>query len=432
MEERKLTFGEHLEELRKRIIYSILAVGGAFIVCWCFSDHIMYFLAGPHHRIMRAMHMPEDLKILNYTEGFFTYMRVSLVAAVFIAAPVVVYHLWKFISEGLYLNERRYVYYFAPASLGLFLVGMLFGFFVLIPTGLKFLVGISGKVATPLIRLDEYISLLVVLTLVLGVVFELPLVMYFLYRIGLVQPEYYREQWRYAYFALIVVGMFVSPSGDPVNQALIALPMVALYEVGIFLCRPTLKHLLFIIGVSAAFFGGSYAVYAYVTAKPNKLGVAMAASGSSLQYRATSDGKYLELPKGSSIVAGMTVRTKFGQRSKIDLGKGAELILNSETELRVELQNRIFVEHGEVFVALPKDHPVLTVATPDGEVEVREGQVDIQAEQEGTRVIAAKGEQTAIVNGVKRPVFEGHFITFKQGGESVDVKRATRWTDFNK
>ena len=430
MEERKLTFGEHLEELRLRVIYSILAVGVAFIVCWCFSDHIMYFLAGPHRRIMRAMHMPEDLKILNYTEGFFTYMRVSLVAAIFIAAPVVVYNLWKFISEGLYPEERRYVYYFAPASLGLFLLGMLFGFFVLIPAGLRFHVGIARGVATPLIRLDEYISLLVVLTLVLGVVFELPLVMYFLYRIGLVQPEMYRENRRYAYFALICLGMFVSPSGDPVNQSLIALPMVGLYEVGMFLCRPTLKHLLWIVGVSAAFVGGAYGIYALVTAKPNTLGVAVGLGGNPLQYKATSEGKYLDLARGARIIAGMTVRTELGDRSKIDLDKGGELKLDSDTELRVEAQNRVFVENGRVFASLPKDHPMLTVATRDGEVEVREGEADIQAEPEGTRLIAAKGEQTAIVDGVRRPVFEGRSIAFTQGGEPVDVKRKTRWANF--
>jgi Tat protein translocase TatC len=375
------------------------------------------------------LHLPEDLKVLNYTEGFFTYLKVSFVAGIFIASPVVIYELWKFVAEGLYPNERRYVYYFAPASLGLFLCGMLFGFYVMIPFGLRFLLAMGGDIATPLIRLNEYISLLVVLTLVLGIVFELPLVMLFLVKIGLVTPQQYREQWRYAYFAMVVLAAIITPTGDPINLSIVSVPMIGLYEVGILLCRPSLKHFLSIVGVSVGILGGVFGIYYYYSLKPNRLGVAEASTGGPLKYRATSSGEFRDLPKGSSIITGMTVRTE-GARSKIDVGKGAQMRLNYDTEVHADSVNRISLIHGEVLLAMSKEREAMTIATPDGEVEAREATVDVQTGQEGTRAIAVKGEAVAVVDGIRRTVAEGHSLTFKRGGEPTDVKRATRWAEF--
>lgn len=430
MEERKLTFGEHLEELRTTILYSLIAIFVAFFVCWFFKDQIMFFLAGPHRRTMRALHLPEDLKLLNYTEGFFTYIKVCFVAGIFLAAPVVIYELWSFISEGLYPHERRYVYYFAPASLGLFMGGMLFGFFVLIPVGLRFLLAVGGEIATPLIRLSDYITLLIILTLALGVVFELPLVMYFLVKIGLVTPEQYREQWRYAYFAMIVLAAVITPTGDPINLTLVSVPMIGLYEVGIFLCRPTLRHLLAMLGVAGGLFLVGFGTYYYFTMAPRTLGTAMGRGGSSLQYRATHTGEYRALPVGSTVIAGMTVRTQFGQRSKIALGSGAELRLNSATEIRVDSPEKIFLTEGEVLLLPSKEGKGLTIATPDGHVETEKATVDVQTGKDGTRVIAVKGEATVVVDGVRRPVSEGRYLSFKRGGTPIDVKTAIRWAEF--
>jgi hypothetical protein len=342
----------------------------------------------------------------------------------------VVYQIWKFISEGLYEKERRYVHYFAPASLGLFMAGMLFGFFVLIPFGLRFLLAIGGPVASPLIRMEEYVSLMVLLTLVVGLIFELPLVMFFVFKIGMVTAEQFREQWRYAYFAIVVLAAIISPTGDPVNLSLVSLPMIGLYELGILLCKPSLKHFLTIAGVTAVLIGSCYGAYYLFSKAPTKLGVETAAANGPMQYRATSDGEYRELPKGSSIIAGMTVRTEFGQRSRIEIGKGAEIRMNAETELRVVSPSQIFLERGEVMVTLPKERASLSVATSDGETVGREGKVDVRTSEDGTRVIAVKGEQMAVANGVRESVTEGRSLSFRKGGEPVDVKRATRWAEF--
>jgi Tat protein translocase TatC len=430
MDERKLTFGEHLEELRWTVLYCVLTIAVAFVACWCFSDRIMHFLAGPHQRTMRALHMPEDLKLLNYLEGFFTYLKVSLVAAMFVCSPVVLFLIWRFISEGLYPNERRYVHYFGPVSLGLFVLGMLFGFYVMIPFGLRFLLAMSGDLATPLIRLQDYISLLVVLTLVLGLVFELPLVMLFVVKIGLLKPEHFREQWRYAYFAIILVAAAITPTGDPVNLSLVALPMIGLYEVGIFLCRPRLKHLLTILWVSGLVVLCCGGAYYYFTMRPSKLGVVAVTKGGALQYLASRDGRYLDLPDDARIVSHMTVRTGFGQRSKIDVGKGAHLLLNADTELRVDSPNKVYMARGELLIVMTKKREPLALQTPDLEVQAREGRVDVQTGPDGTRVTAIQGEQAVLVEGVTRSVASGCFMSFKRGGERADVKKAPRWADF--
>ncbi len=424
MEERKLTFGEHIEELRRTVLYSILAIFIAFFACWFFKDAIMHFLAGPHQRIMRVMGLPEDLKLLNYTEGFFTYLKVCFVAAAFVSSPVVVYLIWRFVSEGLYPSERRYVHYFAPASLGLFIAGMLFGFYVLIPFGLRFLLAIGGDIASPLIRLSDYVSLLIVLTLVLGLVFELPLIMLFLVKVGIMTPEQYREQWRYAYFAMVVLAAMITPTGDPVNLTLVSVPMIGLYEVGILLCRPSLRHLLTLVGVTAFVVGGSVGVYQYVSRKPSVLGVVASGRGQTLGASSRP------LAGRDSVFAGMALKTEFAQRLKVDLGNASELRINSDSELRVESADRIFLEHGEVLVSIAQGGAAFSVATPDGVIEIREGSANVQAGPDGTRVIAVKAEQTVVVNGVKRPVAEGHCLAVKQGGDPIDVKKATRWAEF--
>lgn len=176
-----------------------------------------------------------ELQSLNPTDVFLTYIKLAVVAALFVAAPLIVWELWKFVSRALYPHERKWVRLFGPLSYGAFLTGFLFGYLLLIPIGLRFLASYApADVAVAQYSIQGYMSLLITLSLVCGVIFELPLFMTFLALIGLVSAQNFRDYRRYCILlAFIVAGILTPP--DPVTQSLLAIPLLGLYELGIFL-----------------------------------------------------------------------------------------------------------------------------------------------------------------------------------------------------
>ncbi|MBN1422221.1 MAG: twin-arginine translocase subunit TatC [Planctomycetes bacterium] len=176
------------------------------------------------------------LTTLTYMEGFMSYLKVALIFALIASVPVALYQMWLFIGAGLYANEQKYVRIFLPFSLILFAVGMSFGYGVMIPFGLQYLGGYgSREIIQTSVKLSEYITLLLTLTLVLGIVFELPLVMVFLSKIG-VPPEFFRKYRRHSIILAFIVGAILTPP-DPISQLLMAGPLVVLYEVGVIAAK---------------------------------------------------------------------------------------------------------------------------------------------------------------------------------------------------
>ncbi|MCO5172275.1 MAG: twin-arginine translocase subunit TatC [Planctomycetes bacterium] len=176
-----------------------------------------------------------ELQSLNPTDVFLTYIKLALVAALFVAAPLIVWELWKFVSRALYPHERKWVRLFGPLTYGAFLSGFLFGYLLLIPIGLRFLASYApADVAVAQYSIQGYMSLLITLSLVCGVIFELPLFMTFLALIGVVSAQNFRDYRRYCLLlAFIIAGILTPP--DPVTQSLLAIPLLGLYELGIFL-----------------------------------------------------------------------------------------------------------------------------------------------------------------------------------------------------
>jgi len=176
------------------------------------------------------------LKTLTFMESFMSYLKVALIFALIASVPFGLYQMWLFIGAGLYPHEQKYVRVFLPFSLLLFAIGMAFGYAVMIPFGLQYLGGYGSQEIIELTpKLSEYITLLLTLTLVLGVVFELPLLMVFLTKIG-VPPEFFRKYRRHSIVAAFIVGAILTPP-DPISQLLMAVPLVVLYEVGIIAAK---------------------------------------------------------------------------------------------------------------------------------------------------------------------------------------------------
>jgi Tat protein translocase TatC len=183
-------------------------------------------------------HIPQThLIALKYTETFMSYLKVAMVMAIFVASPLVARELWGFVSAGLYKHEKKYVTFFAPVTFIVFIIGCAFGYYALIPAGLKFLANYGGDEITTDIQLSEYLSFFLNLTLMVGLIFELPLVMGFISLLGFITPEGYKKFRRYWFLVAFVLGAVIAPSPDPFNQSLCAIPLLILYEIGILLSR---------------------------------------------------------------------------------------------------------------------------------------------------------------------------------------------------
>ncbi len=233
----QLTFGEHLDELRVRLIISLIALFVAFLVCFHFSEGLMAFVLEPMIDTLSELGYTSQVVYTKAQEKFIAYLKLSAVAALFVSSPVIMYQAWAFVAAGLYRSERRYVVSFAPASFLSFISGVLFFYFMMMPWGLQFLLAFGGDdTITPMIQVSEHISFFLMLSLIMGLVFQLPLVMLFITKIRVLTWEQFAEKRRFAILFGFVLAAILTPP-DVFTQIMLALPFCFLYEIGIMVSR---------------------------------------------------------------------------------------------------------------------------------------------------------------------------------------------------
>lgn len=218
---------EHLEELRSRIFKAAAAVAACSVAVYCYSEKILAILASPVGKLV----------FLGPTEAFAVYLKISVWGGLFVASPVVIYQIWRFLSAGLKMNEKKYVYLFMPVSFLLFVAGVSFGFFVIISYGMKFLLSFGNDFLTPMISVSKYVSFISAMLLAFGIVFQLPLAMFFLAKIGLVTPSFLAAKRRYAVLGIFIAAGVLTPGPDVFSQMAMAVPLLVLYEVGVALSK---------------------------------------------------------------------------------------------------------------------------------------------------------------------------------------------------
>lgn len=238
VEERKLSLGDHLEELRRRVIYSLVFFVLSIIICFVFQDYLMKIVCQPHFKAMESLNLPDSLKYLKYPEKFLSYFKVTIVAAVILTLPFILWQLWGFISAGLYRHEKKHVLAFAPISLILFVLGILFGYYYLIPITLRFFAGYGNEAHfESALTLNYYLSLFLMFTLVVALSFELPLVMVFFSMLGITSAQFYASKRKFAIVLIFIIAAVITPTTDPFTMTLLALPLLVLYEIGILFSR---------------------------------------------------------------------------------------------------------------------------------------------------------------------------------------------------
>jgi sec-independent protein translocase protein TatC len=229
---RSMSLLAHLEELRKRIVLSVFGVMIGFLLCWSFADRIFGLMQQPIINALRHHGLGGGLVYLNPTEPFNLYLEVALVAGLFAASPFVFYQLWLFIAPGLYRTEKRYVLPFLLGTVGLFIAGGLFGYKMVYPASLDFLIG-YGQRFQPMITIGEYTKLFVTITLGLGLIFEMPILVFFLALMRIITARWMWRNLRYSILVIFIIAAIVTPTADVLNMCLFAAPMVALYAISI-------------------------------------------------------------------------------------------------------------------------------------------------------------------------------------------------------
>lgn len=227
---KELSFWEHLEELRGRLVKSILAIViGAFIF-YLFVDRILAILILPVGKVI----------FTSPVDAFLARLYLTLWGGFLLALPVVLYQIWQFAALALTPKEHRYILFWAPLSFLLFIFGALFAYFVMIPISLKFLLGFAGDSIVPMIEIKNYISFVGTMVLAFGVVFELPLVLLFLTKIGIATPAFLIQKRRHAIVIILIISAILTPP-DVFTQIIMAAPLLVLYEIGICVCRWTCR-----------------------------------------------------------------------------------------------------------------------------------------------------------------------------------------------
>ena len=233
----KQPFMGHLEELRKRLIACAIAIGAGFAISYFFAEELFQILIAP----LKAV-MPEGDRLIftALPEMFFTYLKVAFISGIMLVAPYIFYQLWLFIAPGLYKTEKKYVIPFVIISTLLFVGGALFGYFVVFPFGFKFFISFTNEYVKALPSVKQYFGFAVKLLFAFGIVFELPVVIFFLTKMGVVTPALLRKNRKYAILMTFIVAAILTPP-DVITQCMMAGPLIILYEIGILVSMTAWK-----------------------------------------------------------------------------------------------------------------------------------------------------------------------------------------------
>lgn len=229
--EEKQTILEHLEELRKSLIISSIALIIAAVVSFSYNEEILALITMP------LTNLNEDLVVTGVTEAFFVKLKLALLSGLILSSPVVLWALWRFIKPALYPSERKYFYILLPLSILLFAGGVLFAYFGILQLVLNFFIFMAGDTLETMFKVDQYVSFVMAFTIPFGIVFELPVVVYFLTAIGVLRYELLAKNRKYALLIIVVLAAALTPGPDPISQLLMAGPVYLLFEISIWVSK---------------------------------------------------------------------------------------------------------------------------------------------------------------------------------------------------
>jgi sec-independent protein translocase protein TatC len=234
--EKEMTFLEHLEELRWRIIYSIIGIVVGTIVAWIFIDFLVDVVL-----LKPAKDSGAVLQNLRPFGQLFLYMQIAIMVGMIISIPNIFYQFWQFISPALRKKEKKYIFWIVLFSSVCFIGGIAFAYFAMLPLTLKFAAEFGSESIKNEFAIDEYMSIIISVMLAAGLVFELPMISFFLSKLGILKPSLMRKYRRHSIVVIMILAAFLTPGADPVSQLVLAVPLVVLYEISIFISKISQK-----------------------------------------------------------------------------------------------------------------------------------------------------------------------------------------------
>lgn len=227
---------EHIADLRKAILISVAAVGIASLICFSYNEQLLRVVTLP----LRSIN--QQLIVTGVTEAFFVKLQLSFLAGFIIAFPIVAWAFWGFFKPALYPHERKYIYILFPITIILFATGVLFSYFAILPLVLQFFVYIAGENLTTMFKVDQYVSFVMSFTIPFGLVFELPVITFFLTKMGILKTQMLSKNRKYAILAIVILASILTPGPDPISQIMMAVPVYILYEVSIVVSKFAKPH----------------------------------------------------------------------------------------------------------------------------------------------------------------------------------------------
>jgi len=239
----RMSFFEHLVDLRKRLVNSLIAVGIGMVIGLSISKHGINYIVEPMQKALRANHLDDKLYYTSPAGYISLVINLGLYLGIVFAMPFVLFQIWQFVAPGLYKHERRAAGGFIVSSMLLFLCGIAFAYFILMPQMLNFLIGFAydGPVK-PLISINEYFSLILIVLLGLGIIFELPVLIFILSLFGIVTPKFLLRNFRYAMLIITVAAAIITPTPDATTMLVFMAPMIVLYFVGVFVSYAVIRR----------------------------------------------------------------------------------------------------------------------------------------------------------------------------------------------
>ncbi|MFW6189097.1 MAG: twin-arginine translocase subunit TatC [Planctomycetota bacterium] len=416
-----MTLGEHLQELRNRLVVCLVALGAAFIGCWVFKYRLMAVLKAPHVRAMESFGYEAVLNYAGYFDPIGAQLKLCLIAAAVITSPLLIYEIWAFVAPGLFPHEKFRVIRLGVASLLCFLAGVSFGYFLFIPVALRYMVMLAGPGTRPVLMIDKYLSLFFMLTLALAVAFQTPVVVAYLIRWKILTVESLQKHRKTAIVVAFVLAAVLTPP-DPLTQIMMGVTLVVLYDLGGLVGAPgpkTFKAFAKFAGIIAVVLA---ALVAYVEFWP-------VAQVTALRGAVQAGPRGLDTNQPQELRRGMEVSTREDALGRVRFGggEGPVVHLAGNSDLRVTGPAKGALARGSALVSsgaesgrleLQAGPVALTLAGARAEVRVPEADVATVTVFEGTVEANLEGTDTVVKTGRTK--------TFYRGGQPADVGEAAR------
>lgn len=420
-----MSLGEHLEELRSRLIKCLAAFGAAFILCWVFKWTIIAVIKRPHVQAMSAYELEGILNYRSYFEPVVAQLKACGIIALVVTAPWLIYQIWAFVAPGLFPHERRKVIWLGAPCVLCFMVSVAFGYFVFIPIALRYLLSFAGPGMQPALMISDYLNVFLLMTLALGIAFQTPVVVYFLVRWRILQPESLAKSRRGIILGAFIVGAVITPP-DPLTQIMMAVTLIVLYDIGGLIAAPsrtTFMGFLKFTGVVAVLGGGLGLWYHFWPV----------AQLSAIRGVVTADGKAVAPAQTVGVTRGSACITGAGGAARLAVGGagGPRVLLDSDARLQVHGPDSFTLLRGACWVDNPDAKRELVLRTLPANAVLQGARADFDMlDAERVRIRAFSGYVQVKAGGQTRRIAAGQEDTFRLGGEPADLTGAEkRWQE---